>query len=472
MPVVLAILALAALAWGVVLGRRLPMLAACAAMIALGYVLGPPLWSPKVGPVTLTVDRLLIGGLATLFVWQWRTGAARWRSLTGVDLALIALLAYLTVRTALTPAPDAVRSSVGPWWRLLAAFWIPAGLYFFARSAQLDEINWRRMVRVVIALGAYLAFTAVAEVTKQWWAVFPRYIADPTLGEHFGRARGPALMSASLGVYLTYAFWAAWLSWPSASRWGRTVLLAMLGATALGVFLTFTRSTWLGLAGGLAVLPILQAPRRWRLPLAGACGIAVVAGGLLLGGTVAHMGRQDAAGAEAGAAEHSVYQRASFVIVSMRMFRDAPAWGHGFGRFYDKKLPYISDRSQQIELDSIRGLDHHNTLLSILTETGLVGFGLYMTLLVAWTRAAWDLWRDEARPAWQRRHGVFTLGVIIAYLASALFHDLTLSPTEHWMLFLASGVASGLLSASRAPATNRAPSVSPTRSHNWESLAT
>ena len=145
---------------------------------------------------------------------------------------------------------------------------------------------------MLAALGVFLALTGFAEIGKQWWAVFPHYIADPTLGTHFGRARGPALNSASLGVFLTICFWAAWMLIPRASRLGQ---------------------------GGLAVIPIWQLPRRWRLPAAlgmvmcGAVGVAA------LGHSITDLNRKDTD----DSAEHSVYQRASFVYVSMRMFRDS-----------------------------------------------------------------------------------------------------------------------------------------------------
>jgi multidrug efflux pump subunit AcrB len=64
------------------------------------------------------------------------------------------------------------------------------------------------------------------------------------------------------------------------------------------------------------------------------------------------------------------------------MFCDHPVFGVGFGRFYDRKLPYLSDRSQNFELESLRPLHHHNTLLSVLTETGLVGLAAFIGLFV------------------------------------------------------------------------------------------
>src|SRR3972149_6602942 len=121
------------------------------------------------------------------------------------------------------------------------------------------------------------------------------------------------------------------------------------------------------------------------------------------------------------------------------MFKDHPLFGVGFGRFYDRKLPYLSDRSQDFELESLRNLHHHNTLLSLLTETGMVGLAAFIALLAAWARSAWSLVRDAELPAWVRSQGLLMLAVIITYLSSAVFHDLTLLPSQEWILFLAAG---------------------------------
>ena len=322
---------------------------------------------------------------------------------------------------------------------------MPAVLYWVVRNEKLDERTWKALLACLVGLGVYLAVTGLAEVRGQWWAVFPRFISDPKLGSHFGRARGPALMSASLGVYLGVCFWAAWFLWARVRRGQQLALVAAMMLIAAGLYVTYTRSTWLGLVAGLAVIPLLHLPRSWRpallvgMLLAGALGAAVV------GDKLIHMSRQDAN----GSAAHSVYQRASFFHVSMSMFHDKPLFGCGFGRFYDCKLPYLSDRSQQLELESIRQLDHHNTFLSLLTETGIIGFTLFIALLVAWSRTAWQLVRHDQAESWMRAHGLFSLAVMLAYVSSAVFHDLTLSPSEQWLLYLTTGVTVGLHSTLR-----------------------
>lgn len=440
MPIVLAIFAVVGLlGWGAY-ARRGSLWVGAAAFIALGYVLAPQLWTAHLGPIPLTIDRILLVGLGAAYVWKWRQGELSLRHISAADWLLLIAIGYFTIRCAMTPAPPLDGSSVKPWWRLIAAFWIPAALYLAARTSNDGERQWRAMLWILTGLGGFLAFTAFAEIGKQWWAVFPRYISDPLLGTHFGRARGPSLNSASLGVMLTVCFWAAWMLWPRLSRLQQGAVGALMLAITAGIYFTYTRSTWIGLAAGLAFVPLVQLPQ-WRVPLAIALVLGGAVGMMAFGEKVTNLGRKDSD----GSAEHSVYQRASFVFVSMRMWRDAPLLGCGFGRYYDLKMPYLSDRSQQLELESLRKLDHHNTLLSIMVETGLVGITLFIALLAAWTRSAWQLYSAADLPMWERSQGLFQLAVLINYMSSALFHDLTLLPTEHWPLFLTAGVSATLL---------------------------
>jgi O-antigen ligase len=445
MEFVLAIIVLAALAWALVLARHGSLVVGGFVFVVIGYVFTRDFWQAHAGPVPLTLDRLFIVALVSLFGWRFLRKQVSLRPLTGADWLGMLLVGYLTVRCALTDPPGTVASSVPPFWRLIATFWTSAALFTVVRNAELDEKHWKWLLAGLSVLGLYLALTGIAEVKQQWWAVFPRFIANPDLGTHYGRARGPMLMSASLGVYLVVSFWAAWFLWQHVNRYWRLILAGAMALMGAALYFTYTRSCWLGLLGGMAIVPFLHFPKSWRPAVVAGLILGMGAGGLFVGGKIVDMGRKDSDG-DAG---HSVYQRASFLYVSMRMFRDAPLWGHGFGRFYDKKMPYLSDRSQQLELESIRPLDHHNTFLSILTETGIVGLTLFVALLATWGRTAWQLIRDTESPEWVRNQGLFSLAVLITYLTNALFHDLTLSPSEQWVLCLVVGFSVGLQSMGR-----------------------
>ncbi|HEY2895068.1 MAG TPA: O-antigen ligase family protein, partial [Pirellulales bacterium] len=446
MPIVALLAAAAGLVWGAVYARRGSLIAGCVALVIVGYALGHTFWHAKIGPLTLTLDRVLLVALFGAYLVQWRTHRLEPKPLAGCDWLLFTLLGILAASTLASGTPEVVAPDGGsPMWRLTMSFLVPAALYWIARQAPLSQSAWKGWLAGMTLLGAYLGLTACAEITHQWWLVFPHYISDPTLGIHFGRARGPDLNSASLGVYLTACLWSAWFLRPYVRPSLQLIVLATLSVMALGVFLTYTRSTWIGLISSGAIVAAMQVPRRLRLPvftMGGLVGAAILA---TTWTNVVDLEREGT-GLEA---HHSIDQRESFAYVSWKMFSDNPLFGVGFGRFYDRKLPYLSDRSQNFELESIRPLHHHNTLLSVLTETGIVGFAAFVSLLAGWARVAWCLARDRQAPAWARGQGVLMLAIMANYLSSAVFHDLTLLPQQEWLLFLFAGLTLNLRLGSR-----------------------
>jgi O-antigen ligase len=443
MPVVALIFGAAALTWGAIYARRGPIVLSCVALLIVGYVFGHDFWHLKIGPVPLTLDRLVLMGVLAAFVVRWRHGQIERKSISGSEWFLGGLIAFLAASLLTSGRPEVVAPDAGtPLWRFIASFVIPAMLYLIARQAPLGRREWLAGLALMSALGLYLALTGIAEITQQWALVFPHYISDPTLGIHFGRARGPDLNSASLGVYLTACLWCAWTLRPHVRRGWQLVLLASMALMAFGVFLTFTRSTWIGLLASGCVVAAVELPRRWRLPVFGMAAMVGVLVAAVVWSSVIGLKREGTA----AEAHHSVDQRESFAYVSWQMFKDHPVLGVGFGRFYDRKLPYLSDRSQDFELESLRPLHHHNTLLGLLTETGLIGLAAFLGLLATWARGAWSLVRcsgDEA-PPWIRSQGLLMLTVLVGYLSSAVFHDLTLIPSQHWLLFVMAGITSNV----------------------------
>lgn len=448
MAAVLVIFALAAAVWALVYAWRGSLIVGSMASLLLGYVLTNHFWRLSLGPASLTVGRVLVAGLILLVVWRWRQGLVPRRPLSGSDWLAALFVGYIALRFLFTSPAVGIEPSVSPTWRLIACFLMPAALYLVVRCSEFNRRSWKLVLGLFACFGVYLASTGIAEITQQWWAVFPSYISNVNLGPHFSRARGPALNSVSLGFFLTVCFWATWFLWSRVNRPWRIVLVGVMGLMCVGLYFTYTRSAWLALAATLAVIPLLHVPRSWRPVVFAATVFAGFLGTLFIGGKLLDIDRGDGD----GSASHSVYQRESFFIVSMRMFADEPLLGCGFGRFYDRKLPYLADRSQQIELESIRNLDHHNTFLSVLTETGLIGLSLFIALLVAWGRTAWQLSRDATAERWVRAQGIFALAVLIIYVTNGMFHDLTLLPSEQWLLFLVAGVVVALHSNKRVVA--------------------
>ncbi len=163
--------------------------------------------------------------------------------------------------------------------------------------------------------------------------------------------------------------------------------------------------------------------------------------------------------------------RASFAYVSWEMFLDRPILGFGFGQFFREKLPYLSDRTTPLELELIRDFIHHNTYLSLLTETGLVGLGLYLAILCGFARRGWCLCR-EGNPQWMCAHGTLLLGTLATYALQMMFHEVSYTAIDNSLLMLVAGMAVGLTAgargqrlAARSQTNNREFALSPSNSN-------
>ena len=99
-----ALVAVAALVWALVYARHGSLLVGGTMFVVVAYVLNHHFFHLGVGPVSLTLGRLLLAGLAVLFLWRWWQGEVQRRPLTGCDWLVALFVGYLTVRYAFTPA--------------------------------------------------------------------------------------------------------------------------------------------------------------------------------------------------------------------------------------------------------------------------------------------------------------------------------------------------------------------------------
>ena len=324
MPIVAVILGLAAIVWGMIYARRGSVLAGCGLFVAVGYVFGHQFWNSQLGPLPITLDRLVLIGLLAALAIQWRIGRLQFCTMTGSDWTLLAMMFVLIASAATSGHAENIDGGSSKWGRLIASFILPAIVYFVVRQTSTTHRDWTWLLAGFVVLGTYLGLTAVLEIAGRWSLVFPRSIADPNLGIHFGRARGPDLNAASLGLYLTACFWCGWtLLGQATRRWQQLAVSVALPLMVLGVFFTYTRSTWLGLAASGLVVLAIQIPRQWRVP---ALTAAALGGLLVISMSWSHVVGLQREGT-AAESEHSVDQRTSFAYVSWEMFRDHPVLG-------------------------------------------------------------------------------------------------------------------------------------------------
>lgn len=439
------------LLWGMLFVLRGWLPAGCFAYIVAASCLGHAFVQFDLGPLPLTIDRLVLVLLVGAYFVQRRLGRVEPKTLTGVDCLVLLLAGTLTVSTFTHDWRITQAGDISPVWRLTFAYLMPMVLYWIARQSTLTERGVWWLHAAMASFGLYLAITGLAEISQQWWLVFPKYIADPKIGIHFGRARGPMVQAACYGTSVAICLLGAWIWRPRLSRPGQLLLLATLPLFVGAIYFSYTRSAWLATGLGLMVVTGLMLPSRWRLPVLGgiaACGliVAISRWDSLLG-----FQREQSA----GNTRKSVDMRGSFAYASWLMFQDRPLWGCGFGQYRRDVLPYLSDRSSDLDLESIRGYVHHNTLLCLLVENGLIGAVLFLGVLIGLARSAWRLHQSVNSPPWVKLQAALFLGVLAAYTVQMLSHDVTYTSIENMLLFFLAGITMGLASM-QDPANKKA----------------
>ena len=77
--------------------------------------------------------------------------------------------------------------------------------------------------------------------------------------------------------------------------------------------------------------------------------------------------------------------RPILATVAWHMFLDRPLLGCGFAQYREVMPEYLADRSTDLPLEKVRPFVQHNVFLALLTETGLIGVGLFVAVLLWWT---------------------------------------------------------------------------------------
>lgn len=322
--------------------------------------------------IGVPLDRVLLitGALLSLARFRSRGGRAFTR-----PIHLVMVLA--TAWTSLSAVAVGTFQGAG-FFALVDRF---VGLFAIVAIAPIVyyDVEARRFFcRVFAVLGLYLAVTAVGEsLTALRFLVWPSYILDPSVGIHFGRARGPYVEAVANGMILCFcgalALVAAFTDRLRAWRVGGAIICVLC---AVGVLLTVTRSVWLGAAAAALITGVcVPSFRRWVIPIGGsvAAVLAVV--------YVSVPGLADNAGARA-ADQLPVWDRLNSNAAAVRMVLDNPLFGIGWHNSDARMGQFVRQGDSYPVLASSGVLEVHNVFLSRLAEIGIPGFVLWLVALL------------------------------------------------------------------------------------------
>jgi putative inorganic carbon (HCO3(-)) transporter len=234
----------------------------------------------------------------------------------------------------------------------------------------------RVFLATLVAMGVYLGFTGIFEILGPHALVFPRYINNPHVGVHFGRARGPFTQAAVMGLALYACFMASLIAlreWRSgAARLGARLAIAVC---AISLLLTFERTIWIGVAVAAPVtLLAVQQLRRYILPTLAGVGVLIAVAFAIP--SVRH--KIDTRISQIG----TVQNRQALDVAALNMVEAHPLFGFGWGRFIQAAPNYFST-SDSYSVEGVKNNPVHDVYASIAAELGLVGLALWLAILFA-----------------------------------------------------------------------------------------
>lgn len=417
-------------------------------------VLGYDFFHSDLGPLPLTIDRLVLGGTSALALYGLLTNRHRLPNLNGLDICVLVWFGALTLNTLTT---DFLYENKLPVSRLLFFNFLPVISYFLLRVYPLSSAQQRGLLWALVGLGVYLGVTGIAEWNHWRGLVFPKYIVSPEFSEFYGRGRGPLLNPVINGMLLSLSGAACLLLLPLSRYRLRLVLTLALGVIGIGVVSTLTRSCWVGFFSSTFL--ICLAPLNWRQRflttlLCGALGLVILAS---FSSQLNRFKRDENVSVED--MTQSAALRPVLAAVAWEMFQDHPLQGVGLGQYEKHKKPYHHQEGYGLPLQMALPYVQHNVMLSYLTETGLVGLLAAIAMWLACAQLALRAWSAESSPTVSRCLGLLLFTALANYLINGLFHDVSIIPVANTSLLFTAAILNPssfeTYSKSFAPETNK-----------------
>jgi len=358
----------------VVLGLRSPVLATLYLLVTTFVRLAIP-------SGTFPVDPFLpafAGVVLSTFIWiRVRRGQAPTLSRIEIFMGLYVLWNLISMLapheyaagSPLTPTPYSVARFV------LIGIIMPLAMFLIGRLVFDKERAIHQLLWSLLAAGAYSAFVSLVQFHGPTSLVWPRYIIDSPNWE--GRALGVFNQPGVNGLVLIVGFLAGVLiashtSQPRALRLLSTIIAV---TSVYAIYLTHTRAVWLC----FALLLIIGA--------AGASGFRkgyLLSVGLVFAAVLLNWSRFTSADRSAGgvASPGELQDRLNLIATSIWAIKREPLTGWGLGRFPAVNTFHHQAWSPEIPWERGYGTSSHLDLLGILTELGIIGFGLWITVLI------------------------------------------------------------------------------------------
>jgi O-antigen ligase len=387
------------------------------------------------GMSTVTPDRIVFLIICAIFVSALRKGQARSISMSGVEWSMLVFAVLCTV-SYLISNPDGGTDRFKWLITLFNLIVCPFGTYLIAKNSRYDSVKILWLLRAIVCIGVYLAFTASFEHYRIDALVFPRYIVDPHVGIQFGRARGPMVGSNPMGEWLVLVYLAICLVLPFVGKMWKVLLQGLILLVIIGIYFTLTRGAWISF-GIVAVLTATIGGKFGRPSRA----IAIV----VLLAFFAGVGSKFSFGGDTlfSRRQNTIDYRLSNNETTFNMGMANFVTGVGYGKFGENWQKYFGSKQKELTKDLTDG--NHNTYLGLFADLGFPGVALYVTLFGFVLKECIRLRRSLDRgQEFERNVALSSIGLVAILLWEAMSGDMRFNPTLNTVTFLFAGLTASI----------------------------
>lgn len=331
--------------------------------------------------------------LALIAAWRIRGSIAKW---SGLNRWVWLYLAYccfsLVIGFSMVPSPDAMLR--------INTFKDSAIGVLLVFVVQMSVTDWNSLKRVLLAM--ILPMPYILRVTWSQHASVAGYAYNDDLRIHGTFALLGANEFASFCVTMALVLFGILLATKLSKMW-RALLLMGIACMVLGVLWTYSRTSYVTILLGAAVIMLLW---RGRLKLV----VPVLLALLILPALMPHSvtERFNDTHVEASKADQSTDMRYVFWGIAWQEFTHHPLTGIGLVTFADAN-PYK--------------MDAHNFFIRELAEKGLPGFLITLGMFLSMAWVCWRTMRDSPPGSLAYALGLGMCGVWPALVVTNIWGD-------------------------------------------------
>jgi len=365
-----------------------------------------------------TFDRVLIVSLCS-FVLMGILIKKR-KLTTRINMVEIALLLFLLVIIFSSIKTKSEYHGIG---RILDIFIIPFVVYFLAKKSVKNEKQLRRFINVLITLGIFLSLIGMYE------SISKNNILTGYYGLHIRsdwlRVNGPYDNDAVFGVNVVMCFFAILYKYSILERIKNSLFInklfyiSILCLLSLVVFLNYYRGIWLALIFGLLFWFILRRKKLKRLFLYIFIFLLVLIpmlnnlqNSFLFQSRILRI--------------DTIMFRLNLFRISFDIFKQNPLTGLGLFNHFNI---------------SATNTGSHSTYLAILADMGILGFCMFMFLIIALFYQSVKNYRLAIND-YEKEFFVFFICIILVYLISGIGLLICYQSNINKLFFALAGVAS------------------------------